>query len=67
VRGMRFDYWQITYVLAVLMGLLIGWISNPWFGAAFIWIVVIVVEVLSFQKKKRIEKVSAGTQNATRA
>jgi F0F1-type ATP synthase assembly protein I len=53
---MTFEYWQITYVLAVLIGLLIGWISDPWFGAAFIWSCVIVVEVLGFQKKKRLEK-----------
>lgn len=63
---MTLDIWQITYVLAVLIGLLIGLISNPWFGAAFIWIVVIAVETLNFQKKKKIEKVKAGTQNATR-
>jgi hypothetical protein len=63
---MTLEYWQITYVLAVFIGLLIGWIANPWFGAAFIWMFVIAVEALSFQKKKRIEKVSAGTQNATR-
>jgi hypothetical protein len=67
VSDMTFEYWQITYVLAVLIGLLIGWISNPWFGAASIWTFVIVVEAISFQKKKRIEKVKAGTQNATRA
>jgi hypothetical protein len=53
---MKFQYWQITYVLAVLSGLLIGWISNPWFGAAFIWMVVITVEALSFQKRKRVQK-----------
>jgi F0F1-type ATP synthase assembly protein I len=64
---MTLEYWQITYVLAVLIGLLIGWISNPWFGAVFIWTFVIVVEVLGFQKKKRIEKVRARTQGATRA
>jgi len=67
VSGMTLEYWQITYILAVFIGLLIGWISNPWFGAAFIWIFVIVVEALSFQKKKRIEKVRAGTQGASRA
>jgi len=63
---MTFEYWQITYVLAVLMGLLIGWVSNPWFGAAFIWMVVIATETISFQKKKRIEKASPETQGASR-
>jgi hypothetical protein len=64
---MTLEYWQITYVLAVLIGLLIGWISDPWFGAAFIWTVVIVFETLSFQKKKKIENARAETQNATMA
>jgi hypothetical protein len=64
---MKFEYWQITYVLAVFIGLLIGWILNPWFGAAFIWIFVIAAETLGFQKKKRIIKVSARTQGGPRA
>ena len=67
MSSMTLEYWQITYVLAMFVGLLIGWISNPWFGAAFIWMFVIFVEALSFQKKKMIEKVRAGTQGATRA
>ena len=67
MSSMALEYWQITYVLAVCIGLLIGWISDPLFGAAFIWIFVIVVEALGFQKKKRIEKARAGTQHASRA
>jgi len=64
---MTIEYWQITYVLAVLIGLLIGWISSPWFGAAFIWMVVIVVEALSFQKKKKIEKASTAVKSTSMA
>lgn len=48
------------------MGLLIGWVSNPWFGAAFIWMVVIATETIGFQRKKKIEKVSPETQGASR-
>lgn len=63
---MAFGYWQITYVLAVLIGLLIGWVSNPWFGAAFIWIVVITVEALVFRKRKRSKK-AVETQGTPKA
>ena len=67
MSSMTIEYWQITYVLAVLIGLLIGWISNPWFGAAFIWLVVITVEALGFQKKKKIEKASTAVKSTSMA
>lgn len=56
---MALESWQITYVLGIFIGLLIGLLFDPWLGAAFIWAFVIVVEALSFNKQRRAAKASA--------
>jgi UDP-N-acetylmuramyl pentapeptide phosphotransferase/UDP-N-acetylglucosamine-1-phosphate transferase len=61
---MALESWQITYVLGVFIGLLIGLLFNPWLGAAFIWAFVIVVEVLSFNKQRRVTKASTEAKHS---
>jgi 4-hydroxybenzoate polyprenyltransferase len=50
---MAFESWQIIHVLVVLLGLLVGWMFNPWLGTAFILVLVAAIETLSFSIKKR--------------
>jgi len=58
---MAFESWQIIHVLVVFLGLLVGWRFNPWLGTAFILVSIVTIEALSFNKKKRTEKVEAKT------
>jgi len=55
---MTVESWQIIHIAGVFLGLLIGWMFNPWLGTAFIWAFVIAVEALSFWEQRRMEKVS---------
>lgn len=53
---MKIEPWQAIYIVGVFIGLLIGWYLDPYLGAAFIWILVIVVEVLHTKRKKPSEE-----------
>ncbi len=53
---MRIESWQITYIIGVFIGLLIGWYLNPYLGAAFIWAMIITVEVLHAWREKSPKK-----------
>ncbi|MDI6820505.1 MAG: hypothetical protein QMC89_06355 [Candidatus Hodarchaeaceae archaeon] len=48
---MALEPWQIMHITIALVGLLIGWRFNPWFGVVFIWAIVIAVEAFSSKKK----------------
>ena len=60
---MILESWQITYIVGVFLGLLVGWGFNPWLGTAFILLFVIVVEILSFNKQRRSAEASTETKN----
>ncbi len=49
---MKIEPWQAIYIVGVFIGLLIGWYLDPYLGAAFIWILVIAVEVLHTKREK---------------
>jgi UDP-N-acetylmuramyl pentapeptide phosphotransferase/UDP-N-acetylglucosamine-1-phosphate transferase len=63
---MRLQSWQITYIVGVLLGLLVGWEVNPWLGTVFILMFVIVFEILSFIRQRGSAKPSSTENNESR-
>jgi hypothetical protein len=46
------EAWEITYILVVFAGLMIGWQVNIYLGMVFIWVLVILAELLDTRKSK---------------
>jgi len=61
---MAVESWQITHIIGVFLGLLVGWRFSPWLGTVFILVFVIVVEALSSNKHRRTVKASAETKHS---
>ncbi len=53
------ESWGFIFIAIAILGLFVGWIfNNALVGLVLIWVSMIVVEVLSFVKKKskRLDK-----------
>jgi biopolymer transport protein ExbB/TolQ len=45
--------WQVAYVIAVLLGLLVGVVTSPYLAVVFIWAFIIIGESLHYWAESR--------------
>jgi|GEM_PF-2212982 len=51
------ESWGFIFIVIAILGLFVGWIfNNALVGLVLIWVSMIAVEVLSFVKKKEVDK-----------
>ena len=44
--------WEISYIVVLFVGLLIGWQVNVYLAVAFIWALIILLELRDLKKSK---------------
>jgi len=44
--------WEILYIVVLLAGLMIGWQVNVYLAVAFIWALIILLELYDARKSK---------------
>jgi len=49
-RGMK--GWEIFYIIVLFVGMLIGWLLNVYLAVAFIWALIILLELRDVKKSK---------------
>lgn len=42
------EKWQILYLSLLALGFIIGWLSSPFWGVAFVWTSIIVSEIIRY-------------------
>lgn len=47
------ERWQVIYLVGIVLGLLLGWKTNPWAGAFFIWAYTLGGEALQSWRRRR--------------
>jgi ABC-type uncharacterized transport system permease subunit len=45
--------WQITYIIGVFAGLIIGGVIDPYLAVVFIWVFVLTAEALHYRAESR--------------
>ncbi|MEA1905320.1 MAG: hypothetical protein U9M97_05555 [Candidatus Hadarchaeota archaeon] len=51
------ELWQVTYVIGVFAGLVIGGVIDPYLAVVFIWAFVLAAEALHYRaESRRFEK-----------
>lgn len=50
------ELWELTYILVAFAGLAIGWQVSIYLGLAFIWVLIILLELYDAKKSKSREK-----------
>ena len=48
--------WEILYIIVLFAGLLIGWQVNVYLAVAFIWALIILLELHNIKKSKSHSK-----------
>jgi hypothetical protein len=44
--------WEIFYIIVLFVGMLIGWLLNVYLAVAFIWALIILLELRNVKKSK---------------
>lgn len=47
------EMWQILYLVVVGVGFGVGWLASPIVAVGFVWLCIIVFEVLNYREEVR--------------